>query len=84
MQNISIYLEKFKDLGLKESQTKDMVVEVAKDVANINISREDVQYKDGEVSIQTSGTAKASIFLNKEKILRGLKKRLDKGVYDIH
>lgn len=83
MENISLYLEKFKSLGLKEKKYKEIVVQAIKNVCGSKINEKDVSHNDGEVVIKVSGPKKAAIFLYKEKIIKEIKKLSEEDIFDI-
>lgn len=76
MQNISLYLEKFKSLGLKDKQSKDLVIEVIKDVCGVSLTSKQVVSKGSEFVCNVTGSQKAVLFLNKEKVIEEVQKRL--------
>ena len=68
MNNISIYLERFKSVGLKDVMLKKTVVEILKKNFQIEVEQKDISIKDGTITIKTSPILKSEIFINREKI----------------
>lgn len=77
MQNIALYLERFKSLGIKEEEYRKRVQQAAFTVCGVTIDDKKIAYKNGVVTINVSGPAKTLIFLHKEKIEAEVKKMLD-------
>lgn len=77
MQNIAIYLEKFKTLGLKERESKDLVIDVVKNICGFTLSPKQIVSKDGEITCNVTGSQKAVLFLYKSKVIEEIKKMLD-------
>ena len=68
MENISIYLEKFKSIGFKERELKDVVIGVFKDKINIDLERGDIDLRNELMRINISGAGKSEFFINKDPI----------------
>lgn len=76
MENISIYLEKFKSLGFKERELKDVVIKVFKEKINVDIERVDIDFNNELMRINISGVEKSEFFINKELIQKEIIKRV--------
>ncbi len=76
MEQISFYLKKFENLGLKESNIKKVVVECVKDASGIDLLVDDIEVNDNQIKIKRVGIEKAEIFINKSKIESLIKERL--------
>lgn len=69
MFNISTYLEKFKNIGLKELLLKEKIVKVVNEYTKAGIATKDVDIKNGIVNVKTDSLAKSELFMKKKKIL---------------
>lgn len=83
MENITLYLDKFKNYGFQEIQQKEFIVEAVKELFNSEIDRSRIKIINGEVTINATGPLKAEIFIQKDKLrelienkLVGSKKRI--------
>lgn len=85
MENISIYLEKFKSVGFKQREMKDIVIGVLKDKINIVLEREDIDLNNELMRVNISGVEKSEFFINKNSIQKEIIKRIgnDKDFKDI-
>ncbi len=61
MFNVSLYLEKFKTLGLGEIAAKDAVIAAIEKCISIKIERKDVEYKNGVFKIKADPIVKSEI-----------------------
>ncbi|MDA8611250.1 hypothetical protein N9L18_00065 [Candidatus Pacebacteria bacterium] len=77
MQQIEIYLEKFKDFGLKDKLFKQEISKIIKEEVNVDLKEEDVSMINGTIRINVSGSAKSEIFIKKKSIQNKLEKRFD-------
>lgn len=69
MQQIEIYLEKFKDFGLKDKLFKKDIIEIIKEETGVELEEEDLNIQQsGIIRINVSGASKSEIFINKKKI----------------
>lgn len=83
MFNVSLYLEKFKSLGLAESTAKDALISVLQKCVGVEIEKKDVQYKNGAFRIQAEPIVKSQIYIKKNEILESVSKELNKIVKDV-
>lgn len=86
--NIADYLEKFFTITPPKKFYQGEVVRALKEILNINLSENDVEYRLGIIYIQNSptisGALKNEIFLNKEKIIQRLSQKIkNSGIKDI-
>ncbi len=68
MEQISFYLKKFENFGLKENNIKKVVVDCVRDIAGVEISDDDIEVSDNRIKINRTGVEKTEIFINKTKI----------------
>lgn len=78
MNQISLYLSKYKHLGLEERLVKDIVLDVLKNNFGFNLEPEKISFKNANLNIMVAGPMKTEIILNKEKILDTLNISLSK------
>lgn len=85
MENISIYLEKFKNYGFDKLRIKEVVISVFKDNLNVELSRKDIDFNGENIRINLSGSGRSEFFINKKYIQNEIIKRLgsDKDFKDI-
>lgn len=85
MENISIYLEKFKNYGFDKLRIKEVVISVFKDNLNVELSRKDIDFNGENIRINLSGSSRSEFFINKKYIQNEIIKRLgsDKDFKDI-
>ena len=74
MQQIEIYLQKFKDFGLKEELFKEKIINVVKEEVGIDLKKEEIDVKDGNIRINISGPAKTEVFIKRKIIQEKLEK----------
>lgn len=74
MKGISLLLEKYKTIGIKEDELVDTVCEVINNLfGDDTIDRSKVSMSDGVVHMDVSGALRSELFLHKEKILTALR-----------
>ncbi len=83
MFNVSLYLEKFKTLGLAEHTAKDALILVLQKSIGVAIEKKDVEYKNGKFQIRTEPIIKSQIYIKKNEILESLSKELRKNIADV-
>lgn len=77
MQQISLLLDKYKKFGFKDQIVKETLISLLKEKFGIELKREDMDLKDGNVNIKVSGPLKSEIFLKKESIREELNSLLE-------
>ncbi len=84
MADIKDLLSKFNNILNKGFAEKDVIVRVFERVLDVKIDREDVSFKNDTLFIKSDSYLKAEIKLNKESLLKEIKKQgLEKIVKDI-
>lgn len=85
MENISIYLEKFKNYGFEKIKIKEVVISVFKDNLGVVLDRKDIDFNGENIRINLSGSKRSEFFINKNLIQKEVVKRLgsDKDFKDI-
>lgn len=84
MADIKDLLSKFNNILNKGFAEKDVIVRVFERVLDVKIDREDVSFKNDTLFIKSDSYLKAEIKLNKEPLLKEIKKQgLEKTVKDI-
>jgi hypothetical protein len=81
MESISIYLEKFKDFGLKEQLLKETICEILDKEYSVSVNNKDIELRNGEMIIKVSGVEKSELYINKESIISDIEKELSKDTY---
>lgn len=74
MFNISIYLDKFKNLESKSFNfnLKNTIIDSLNSVLKIDLHRGDVEVKNGIVHLKVNPVVRNEIFINKTKIIKTL------------
>jgi hypothetical protein len=80
MFNISLFLEKFKNLGLAERLLKEAIRSSVKEVMKFDLDSKDILIKNGEVIFKVSPAMKNAIYIKKAAIL---KKMEENGVENV-
>lgn len=75
MEQISIYLEKFKKFGFKDVQIKELVVETIFELFNVVVERKNIKIENGKILIMVSGPLKSEIFINRTKVVETIKEK---------
>jgi hypothetical protein len=70
MDQISLYLKKYENLGFKERDLKQKIIEVVKEETGLELDKELISIRDMTVNISVSGAAKAELFM-KRNIIEG-------------
>lgn len=83
MFNISQYLERFKNIGQGEKAQKEAVILAIKEVIGIEIEKNAINFKNGELFLKVSPGIKNAIYIKKDLILKKIKESLDKIILDI-
>jgi hypothetical protein len=84
MADIKDLLSKFNNILNKGFAEKDVIVRVFERVLDVKIDIEDVSFKNDTLFIKSDSYLKAEIKLNKERLLKEIKKQgLDKVVKDV-
>ena len=76
MDQISLYLEKFKNYGFEEIQIKELVVLSIKEMFGSDIGRKSIKINNGEVIISVTGPLKSEIFIQKKKLIETIKNKI--------
>lgn len=82
MFNINSYLDKFKNIAVKEVLFRETIINVINKRIKSSLSVTDLNFKNGIVTIKASPAIKGEIFLKKMLILEDLKS-LSEKVIDI-
>lgn len=77
MQDISFYLKKFENLGLKESNIKKSVIEIVKKKAGVSLEESDIKLVSDQIKINKTGPEKTEIFIHKSAINKALNDELN-------
>jgi hypothetical protein len=75
MFNIASYLDKFKNLGLKERLLKELIKEAVKEATRVNIEIKDINIKKDEIIFKVSPAIKNTLYIKKELILSKIKEK---------
>ena len=84
MAEIKDLLSKFNNIVNKGSAEKEVIVRVFERVLDKKINKEDISFKRETLIIKSDSYLKAEINLNKESLLKEIKKQgLEKSIKDI-
>jgi Cu/Ag efflux protein CusF len=81
MFNISLFLERFKNLGQGEKILKEVISSSVKEVVGFDLDTKSINLKNGEVIFKVSPALKNAIYIKKELILKKIK---DKNIENIN
>ena len=83
MFNISIYLDKFKNIESKSSVLKNIIIDSVKNVLKADIDKKNIEIRNGIIYLKVNPVLKNEIFINKNSIIRelNLKNLAIKGVF---
>lgn len=70
MYNIASFLEKFKNVGLKERFAREVIAKIVSEECGVVVGVELVQYKNGVITLKTPMSLKSQIFIKKGQILK--------------
>lgn len=76
MQNISLLLDKFKNLTNHSLIVREVAEEILEKELSIKVNKDQLQFKGGVLSVKISGPAKVEIFLAKEMLVQKINGRL--------
>lgn len=68
MDQISLFLKKYENLGFKELDLKRRIISVVKEETGLELKNDDIQINEKTIRLNVSGAAKAEIFLKRGKI----------------
>jgi hypothetical protein len=83
MQGLAQFLDKFKSLGAERFVVRELVSGALKQVLNVDIPKEQIQFKEGVVTVTAHPAIKNAIIVKKERILDVVRKGTKKVVKDI-
>lgn len=72
MFNISIYLDKFKNIESKNSVLKNIITDSVGKILKININKKDVEVKNGVIYLKVNPVVRNEMFINKVDIIKEL------------
>jgi len=83
MFNISIYLDKFKNIESKNSVLIKIIIDSVKNILKVDIDKKNIQIKNGVIYLKVNPVLKNEIFINKNSLIRELsfKNLAIKGVF---
>ena len=73
MFNISIYLDKFRNLDLKSLNLKKVIIDSVNKFIKIKIDKNNIKIKNGVICLDVNPIVKSEIFINKVYIINDLK-----------
>lgn len=76
MFNIGNFLEKFRNITPPDKFVKDVLIDVVKETANIDIEKENLDVRNGVIFISIDSIIKNEIFLKKAEIMKNLTEKL--------
>lgn len=83
MFNISIYLDKFKNIESKSSGLKNNIIDSVNKILKINIDKKDVEIRNGVIYLKVNPVVRNEIFINKVNIIKelGIKNLAVKAIF---
>jgi len=72
MFNISIYLDKFKNIESKSSVLKNIIIDSVKKVLKVDIDKKNIHINNGIVYLKVNPVLKNEIFINKNNLTKEL------------
>lgn len=79
MEQISFFLEKFKNLGLASEAVKRAFIETVEKTTGASLPPGSVAVKDDTIFVKARPALKSELFIKREQILAGLFKLLGKA-----
>lgn len=79
MKNLGDLLEKYKKLISTDRRTAEVVIEVVKNLTDIELKREQLKINSWTVFVKAPSGVKAEIFLKRQKILEEVGRRIGSG-----
>ncbi len=83
MFNISSFLERYKNIGIKEFLAKEALIKVIKDTTGASLQPKDVVIKHGVVRITSSPAFKSMLFTKKVRIIEEVRRVVDYPITNI-
>lgn len=83
MQQISFYLKKFETLEIKDSGLIKIIISVVSDLVKVDLDKKDIVIKNGQITIKKTGPEKTEIFINRLRIEKEIKSRLNSEKRDL-
>ena len=77
MELISLYFSKYQNLGVESRKTKQILIDILKEITKVEIEAKQIKIEKNEIKINVTGAAKSQILINKVKINKEFLKRLD-------
>ena len=68
MNQISLYLKKYENLGFKETDLKKKIIEIVQQETGVELTKENISLRDMTANISISGAAKTELFLKRKAI----------------
>ena len=70
--HIAKFLERFKSVGMAESILKDEVVKAVREIARTDITKKDIEFRNGDLIIQGSAFLKSELYMKKAALMARL------------
>jgi len=84
MNGISLYLEKFKTIGLKEEVFSEKVFGILCDLfGKDSLNKKDVTLKNGVIHINVSGPLRSEIYIHKKLLLEKIQEKTRLKIIDV-
>jgi hypothetical protein len=77
MQQIELYLEKFKHIGSSDFLLKKNICEVVNNAAHINLVEDEISLGNGVLYLKISGPRRTEFALRKDAVIEALETKLD-------
>ncbi len=76
--NISGFLEKFKNLKPSDTYIKDVFISCVKEIMNVDITKNEITVQRETIFLNVHPTLKTELYLHKKAILKLLQEKLKK------
>lgn len=77
MKELSLFLNKFKSVFLRETEKRIFISEIIKKIIGYDVGIKDIEIKDGIVKIKSSSILKNQIFIKKIKLISEISKKFN-------
>ena len=77
MELISLYFSKYQNLGLESKKTKEILINILKEIAKVEVEAKQIKIEKNEIKISVTGGAKSQILIYQTKINKEFLKQIE-------